>query len=122
MGEEVIDGDVGDVLFVGRLAVLVSEDAGWAEDFVGEVELAFFDEAEDGDRGDGLGDAGDAKEVCGVYLKSVLFVSHSACLVVDELAVAGDGNGECGHGKLPAEGAGDAAHLPALSSVGLFSC
>ncbi len=62
VGEEMVDGDVGDALLVGGLAVLVAEDGGGAEDFVGEVELALFDEGEDGDGGDGLGDGGDAEE------------------------------------------------------------
>jgi hypothetical protein len=62
VGEEMIDGDVGDVRLVGWLAVLDAEDGVGAEDFVGEVEPAPFDEGEDGDGGDGLGDGGDAEE------------------------------------------------------------
>ncbi len=62
VGEEFVDGDVGDPLFVGGLAVFVVEDGAGAEDFVGEVELALLDEGEDGDGGDGLGDGGDAEE------------------------------------------------------------
>jgi hypothetical protein len=54
VGEELVDGDVGDPLLVGGLAVFVVEDGAGAEDLVSEVELALFEEGEDGDRGDGL--------------------------------------------------------------------
>ncbi len=51
-------------------------------------------------------------------LHEVLAVAHADGLVVDELAVAGDGDGSGGDGELLAEGCGDAAHLAALLAVG----
>ena len=100
VGEEMVDGDVGDVGLVGRLAVLVAEDAGGAEDFVGEVELALLDEGEDGDGGDGLGDGGDAEEGVLLGLGEMLAVGHADGLVVDEVAVAGDGDGGGGDARI----------------------
>ena len=118
VGEEIVDGDVGDPLLVGRLAVLDAEDGGGAEDFVGEVELALLDEGEDGDGGDGLGDGGDAEEGVLLGLGEVLAVGHAYGFVVGELAVAGDGDGGGGDGELAAEGSGEAAHFAALLAVG----
>lgn len=118
VGEEMVDGDVGDVLLVGRLAVLDAEDGGGAEDLVGELELALFDEGEDGDGGDGYREGGDAEEAVLLGLDEVLAVGHADRLIVDELAVAGDGDGGGRDGELLAEGSGDAAHLAALLAVG----
>ena len=118
VGEEMVDGDVGDVLLVGGLAVLDAEDGGGAEDFVGEVELALLDEGEDGDGGDGLGDGGDAEEGVLVGLGETCLVGHADGLVVDESAVAGDGDGGGRDGELAAELCGEAAHLAALLAVG----
>ena len=118
VGEEMVDGDVGDVLLVGRLAVFGAENAGGTEDFIGEVELALFNEREDGDGGDGLGDGGDAEEAGLLDLHEMLAVAHADGLIVDELAVAGDGDGTGGDGELLAEGFGDAAHLATLLAGG----
>ena len=93
VGQEIVDSDVGDVLLVGRLAVFCAENAGGTEDFVSKVELALFDEGEDGDGGDRLGDGRDAEEAGLLDLHEMLPVPHADGLVVDELAVAGDGNG-----------------------------
>ena len=87
VGEEMVDGDVGDPLLVGGLAVLDAEDGGGAEDFVGEVELALLDEGEDGDGGDGHGDGGDAEEGVLGGLGEVLAVGHAGALVEGEAAV-----------------------------------
>jgi hypothetical protein len=51
-------------------------------------------------------------------LHEMLAVAHADSLVVDELAVAGDGDGTGGDGELLAEGCGYAAHLAALLAVG----
>lgn len=118
VGEELVDGDVGDPLLVGWLAVLDAEDGAGAEDFVGEAELALLDEGEDGDGGDGLGDGGDAEEGILGGLGEVLAVGHADGLVVDELAVAGDGDGGGGDGELAAEGSGETAHFAALLAGG----
>ncbi len=118
VGEEMVNGDVADVLLVGWLAVFCAEDAGGTEDFVGEVELALFHEGEDGDGGDGLGDGGNAEEAGLLDLHEMPAVAHADGLVVDELAVAGDGDGTGGDGELLAEGCGHAAHLAALLAVG----
>ena len=116
VGEEMVHGDVGDEGFVGRLAVV--EDAIWTEDFVVEVELALFDEGEDGDGGDGLGDGGDAEEGVSLDLGVELAVTDADGLVVDELAVAGDGDRGCRDRELLAEPASDAAHFVALLAGG----
>src|SRR5450631_3378761 len=118
VGEEMVDGDVCNVLLVGRLAILDAEDAGGAEDLVREVELALLEEREDGDRGDGFGNGGDAEEAVLLDLGEVLTVGHAVGLIVDELAVARDGNGGGGDGVLAAEAFGDAAHLAALLAGG----
>jgi len=118
VGEELVDGDVGDPLLVGGLAVLDVEDGAGAEDFVGEVELALLDEGEDGDGGDGLGDGGDAEEGVLGGLGEVLAVGHADGLVVDELAVAGDGDGGGGDGELAAEFSSETAHFAALLAGG----
>ena len=118
VGEEMVDGDVGDEGLVGRLAVSVVEDAIGAEDFVVEVELALFDEGEDGDGGDGLGEGGDAEEGVSLDLGEVCGVGDARCLVVDEHPVAGDGDRGRGDGELFAEFAGDAAHFDALLAGG----
>jgi len=118
VGEEMVDGDVGDPLLVGRLAVLDAEDGAWAEDFVDEVEFALLDEGEDGDGGDGLGDGGDAEERVLLDLGEVLAVAHADGFVVDELAVARDSDRGSGNGELAAKGSGEAAHFSALLAVG----
>lgn len=118
VGEEVVDGDVGDEGLVGELAIFCAEDAGGAEDFVVEVELALLDEGEDGDGGNRLGDGGDAKEGVLPGLREVCRVGDACCLVVDELAVAGDGDGGGGDGELLAEVGGDAGHFGALLGGG----
>jgi hypothetical protein len=51
-------------------------------------------------------------------LHEMLAVAHADGLVVDELAVAGDGDGSGGNGELLAEGRGNATHLAALLTVG----
>ena len=114
VGEEMVDGDVDDVGLVGGLAVLDAEDGARAEDLVGELELALLDEREDGDGGDGLGDGGDAEEGVLLGLIETGFVGHAGGLVVDEAAVAGDGDGGGRDGELAAEFGGEAAHLAAL--------
>ncbi len=118
VGEEMVDGDVGDEGLVGRLAVFDVEDAGGAEDFVVEVELALLDEGEDGDGGDGLGDGGDAEEGVLLDLGEELAVADADGLVVDEHPVAGDGDGGRGDGELFAELAGNAAHFAVLLAGG----
>ena len=122
VGEEMVDGDVGDPLLVGGLAVLDVEDVGGAEDFVGEAELALLDEGEDGDGGDGLGDGGDAEEGVLLGLGEICAVDHAYGFVVDESAVAGDGDGGGRDGELAAELSGDAAHFAALLAVGASVC
>jgi hypothetical protein len=88
VGEELVDGDVGDPLFVGGLAVLDVEDGAGTEDFVSEVELTLLDEAEDGDGSDGLCDGRDPEEGVLLGLNEVLGVGHADGLIVDELTVA----------------------------------
>jgi hypothetical protein len=114
MGQKMIDGHVSDVLLVGGLAICCAENARGAEDFVCKVELALFDQGKDGDGGDGHGEGRDAEKAGLLDLHEVLTVAHADCLVVHEVAVAGDGDGRRGNGELPAEGRGDAAHLAAL--------
>ncbi len=118
VGEELVDGDVGDPLLVGGLAVLDVEDGGGAEDFVGEVELALLDEGEDGDGGDGLGDGGDAEERVLRGLDEMLMVGHADGLVIGELAAAGDGDGGGGDAELLTELSGETTHFAALLAVG----
>jgi hypothetical protein len=48
----------------------------------------------------------------------MLMVGNADGLVVDELAVAGDGDGSGRDRELLTEGSGDAAHLAALLTVG----
>ena len=118
VGQKMIDGHISDVLLVRGLAIFCAENAGGTEDFVCKVELALFDQGEDGDGGDGHSDGSDAEEAGLLDLGEMLSVAHPDGLVVDELAVAGDGDGRGGNGELPAEGGGDAAHLATLLTVG----
>ena len=113
-----VNGDVGDVLLVGWLAILDSKDGGWTEDLVGEVEFALFDEGKDSDRGDGFGDGSDAEEAVLLDLHEMLTVAHADGLIEDKLTVARDGDGGSGNGELPAKGPGDASHLAALLAGG----
>jgi hypothetical protein len=115
VGEELIDGDVGDVGFVDAFgAVLVAEDAAGAEDLVVEVKLALLDEREDGGGGDGLGDAGDAEDAVSVGEGGVVAVGDSVGFVEDKLPVAGDGDGERGIAELTLEFGDEAVDLAAL--------
>ena len=107
--EEIVDGDVGDVL-LECFAVVEAEDAAGAEDFVVEIEFALLEQREDRDGGDGLGDAGDAEEA-GVGGLLVLFgVGHAPGVLEDEFGVAHDGYGERGGEELVEKVAADAEH------------
>ena len=100
VGQKMIDGHVSDVLLVWGLAVFCAENARRTEDFVGKVELALFDQGEDGDGGDGHGDGRDAEEAGLLDLREMLAVAHADGLIVHELAVAGDGDGSGGNCRI----------------------
>src|SRR6202020_1470883 len=62
VSQEIVDSNIGNVLLVGRAAVLDAQNGGGTKDLVREIQLALFEQRENCDRGDGLGDRGDAKE------------------------------------------------------------
>lgn len=109
MGEEIVDGDVGDVL-AEVFAVVEAEDGAGAEDFVGEFEFALLDEREDRDGGDRFGDAGDAEEAGVGSFLMLLGVGHAPGMLVDEFGVANDRDGKCGGEELFHEGAAESEY------------
>ena len=116
VGEKVIDSDIGDVLLVGSFSIFCAEDAGGPENFVVEIEFALFEQREDGDGSDGFADAGDAEDAGLLGLQSFGAIHHAKRAVVNELAVAGDGDGGSGHGELLIESPDEATHFAAISS------
>ena len=109
VGKEMVDGDVGDVL-AEVFAVVEAEDAAGAEDFVVEIEFALLEKREGRDRGDRLGDAGDAEEASVGAFDVLLGVGHPPGALVDKFGVADDGDGERGGEELAQEVAADAEH------------
>jgi hypothetical protein len=65
-----------------------------------------------------LGEGRDPEEAGLQHLHETLAVAHAHGFVIDELAVARDGNRTGGDGELAAKGRGQATHFAALLAVG----
>ena len=90
--EQMLDGELLDMGLIRWFAVNRPQHRARPEDFVGKPELARFDQAEEGGRGDRLGHASDPEQVIGSDLLIPGFVRQPIAVRIDQSALPGNGD------------------------------